>query len=515
MGHEMAEAGTDDSSATRWNLQLNSGHRAGGVLAAGAAAVAPASAPDGRRLVVEAWSAVGSWFTWLRALTVSVALVLVLGFIHPAAYDFPTLRATAEAVMVLLVLTAALLLWPQFAHARRLRDLLLLAGLVVLALIELVANALPAALHLHANTAFRAVTPLGQLIAAAILAAAAFTPSDRLITDRRRAVSRMTAACAISLGIAELVGLALHNQLMAGTVHALGGIDGLLARPVGLLVLALTTGLLVYTASEFARQGRRREDEVLTLLAGAVVLLAGARLYYLALASVSPEVITSREGLRLAGFALLLAAMVRQDREIRKSTTRAAAIAERRRVAEDLHDGLAQDLAFIAAYGGRLAQDLGGEEHPVAVAARRALAVSRDAISELSDMSDTPPLDALEAIAQELRARFEIAIAVNAHPDAEVSPIAKEHVARIVREAIANAARHGHAQNVVVSLRRTASGTSVRVCDDGCGIRRTPGGSTPEGFGLRSIHERAAACGGHMTVRQRRAGGTELEVVLP
>ena len=86
---------------------------------------------------------------------------------------------------------------------------------------------------------------------------------------------------------------------------------------------------------------------------------------------------------------------------------------------------------------------------------------------------------------------------------------------RIAREAIANAARHGGARNVIVSLRQIDAGIALRVVDDGCGIASTDLDPAPEGFGLRSMRERAAALGGELNVRQPARGGTELEVVLP
>ena len=86
---------------------------------------------------------------------------------------------------------------------------------------------------------------------------------------------------------------------------------------------------------------------------------------------------------------------------------------------------------------------------------------------------------------------------------------------RIAREAIANAARHGGARNVVVSLRNASAGVALRVVDDGCGIAGADGVVAPEGFGLSSMRDRAAALGGHLSVRPARRGGTELEVVLP
>ena len=243
-------------------------------------------------------------------------------------------------------------------------------------------------------------------------------------------------------------------------------------------------------------------------------MLLAARLYYFALPSTSPEWVSPREGLRLVAVGLLVAAAASQELQMRARAGRAAALAERRRVAQDLHDGIAQDLAFIAAHGAEMAGEL-GDEHPLTVAAKRALAVSRGTISELSDMTATNADEALEAVALELRHRFGIAITVYAHPDARIPPEATEHVTRIAREAIANAARHGQADNVVVSLRPATEGVSLSVRDDGRGIARSPGGETPEGFGLRSMRERATALGGRLTVRPHRSGGTELEVLLP
>ena len=100
------------------------------------------------------------------------------------------------------------------------------------------------------------------------------------------------------------------------------------------------------------------------------------------------------------------------------------------------------------------------------------------------------------------------------HLDTEPVPDALDHLARIAREAIANAARHGGAENVTVSLSRIGAKIVLRVCDDGCGIERAAR-AAGDGFGLRSMRERAATLGGYLNHRQRESGGTELEVVLP
>jgi signal transduction histidine kinase len=288
---------------------------------------------------------------------------------------------------------------------------------------------------------------------------------------------------------------------------------GALTNPQ-LLVLALgSAGPLAYAATGFARRRRMEPDRVASFLAAATMLLAFASLSHLVTLSRSPGGVGPGEGMRVMAFALLLAAAATSERHVRERLARSAALAERRRVARDLHDGLAQDLAFIAAHGPRIAQEM-GDQHPVVIAARRALAISRSTISELSDPAGATAHESLEAVAHELRDRFNIQIAVDTQLDGDLPPHAREHVTRIAREAIANAARHGEARNVIVSLRNGATGVALRVVDDGCGIG-AEGKAAREGFGLSSMRERAAALGGHVSVRAARRGGTELEVVLP
>jgi signal transduction histidine kinase len=463
-----------------------------------------------------AWpTAVALRLSSLQLLLGAVVGVLALGLVHPVAYRSPSLRAAAETALILLALTAVWLLRAQFLRTPNLRKLLLLTALLLLGLSELLADALPVALQAESANGLTASAPISELAIAAILAAAAFTPPDRLIAGARQRLRISLVGCLAVLGAAELAGLLARSELLADSNYPGLGVDYALRHPLGLALLLITGALLLYATLDFARQGRLEGNPVLRLLAGGTLLLAAERLSYLTLPWVSPSGISLRIGFALAALALFLAAAVRRDRELRATLTRAAAIAERRRVAEDLHDGLAQDLAFIAACGGRLAGEL-GEEHPVVVAARRALSVSRYTIGGLTDMRSMPPREALEAIAHELGERFGIGIEVQAHPGTDLAPQAREHVARITREAIANAARHGQARHVVISLKPTEAGLALRVCDDGCGVREKActalnGG----GFGMHNMQERATALGGQLHVRARKAGGTELEVLLP
>ncbi|MGN6870647.1 MAG: sensor histidine kinase [Solirubrobacteraceae bacterium] len=434
----------------------------------------------------------------------AASLVLPV-LLRGAVADAPALRAATETMMSFFALAAAWLFRAEFVAARRLRDLLLVASTSVLASMTFFAAALPAALNLHAGHYFVGARLWGALLAGAMFATAALTPSTRLVPRRGHPLAIMALSNTVALLIAGVGGLLLRPHDVARTA---------LGYPITAIAVIAATGLLTYAAAGFARRQRLESDLVAGLLAGGLILVAGASFSYLLRGSLVPGRMDAGVGLRAIGFALILVAAVIRDRQVHARNARASALAERRRVARDLHDGIAQDLAFIAAHGPSFAEEL-GEDHPMVVAARRALAMSRSTISDLSDPQGATVHESLEAVAQELRARFSIAIAVDAQPGHDLDSGAREHVTRIAREAIANAARHGQAQNVIVSLRSTDGGFALRVRDDGCGLERGGRGPAPEGFGLNSMRERAAAIGGELIVRQPRAGGTELEVVLP
>jgi signal transduction histidine kinase len=210
--------------------------------------------------------------------------------------------------------------------------------------------------------------------------------------------------------------------------------------------------------------------------------------------------------------ARMIHARPKREAEVRRQIAEEATVRERTRIARDLHDGLAQDLAFIAAHGDRLAVEMGAE-HPLAVAARRALAVSRGAIAELSAPEASSAGEALRLVADELSTRFEIQVDVNADPRAAVASSDREDIVRIAREAIVNAARHGRARNVAVSLAGEEDQLVLRVRDDGVGIGSAP--PSGGGFGFQSMRERTTTLGGRLSARAPMDGGTELELVMP
>ena len=187
---------------------------------------------------------------------------------------------------------------------------------------------------------------------------------------------------------------------------------------------------------------------------------------------------------------------------------------ERTRLARELHDGLAQDLAFIAVSAQGLEPEL-GPRHPLVVAARRALDASRGLMADLAARSAPTTAAALALVADELGERFGVQVEVTATAltdRADLAPPEREEIVMIAREAIVNAITHGHAQRIDVTLDLEGERPLLLVSDDGGGVTS---GTPRRGLGLPTMRARAESLGGRLTMRGGAAGGTELEVRVP
>jgi len=254
----------------------------------------------------------------------------------------------------------------------------------------------------------------------------------------------------------------------------------------------------------------RSWDGVIAVLAAALIAsLAGRRLG--AFGFVEAE---------LSALALLGTVVAVRRRRGRARDGRhvdAAVERERRRIARDIHDSLAQDLAFIAARVRALERDPAASvrlDH-LAIAATRALEHSRTTISTLTRPLDEPLDAALARNATEVAARHGGHAKLCLQAGVVVPPATRESLVMILREAVANAMRHGRAGSVDVSLSQQ-SWLRLRVTDDGRGFDAAARAARPDaGFGLQSMEERAQALGGGLVVRSAPGAGTTIEVALP
>jgi signal transduction histidine kinase len=242
------------------------------------------------------------------------------------------------------------------------------------------------------------------------------------------------------------------------------------------------------------------------------VLLAFSWICFTMYPSVDTHVIQSGDGLRLGFFLILLAGATREIDRYWGQLAAVGVFEERRRLARDLHDGLAQELAFVVTQTRMLVRGNAppGTDERVAAAAERALDESRRAITALTSTVDEPLHLAVARAAEDVAGRVGLKVLVEASPLVQVTPDIREALARIVREAVSNAGRHGEAQEVRISL--TADRT-LRITDDGRGF--DPLRPKDGRYGLVSMRERAERIGGKLDVISSSGNGTTIEVRLP
>jgi signal transduction histidine kinase len=212
--------------------------------------------------------------------------------------------------------------------------------------------------------------------------------------------------------------------------------------------------------------------------------------------------------------AVASAALMAMENARLEDEREAIVLEERRRIARDFHDGMAQDLAFITMHGRELAN-----RHPqaegIASAANRALTDSRAAILSLTGPDDEPLTAAVASTAIALSDRSGIGLELELDEGADADPETQGELLRILSEAISNATRHGKASRIGIRLSADPA-LHLTISDNGCGFDAGGGAPPPNGcFGLTCMRERVEGLGGDLRVRSGKGKGTEVEVVLP
>jgi signal transduction histidine kinase len=224
---------------------------------------------------------------------------------------------------------------------------------------------------------------------------------------------------------------------------------------------------------------------------------------------------------RTSGLALRNAQLQAQAAQaeldhVRASRTRLAeaAVAERRRLERDLHDGAQQHLLALAARLSAAMATTGDADATAAFAqARTDLAA---VLAELRDLAHgihpaTLVQSGLGAALEEVAERLPLAIQLDV-PDfpAGRPPAATEATAYFVAcEALTNVVKHAQASQATVTVRISAGELVMDVSDDGAG------GADPAGRGLANIMDRAGAAGGEAVIDSPPGGGTHLQLRIP
>ena len=433
------------------------------------------------------------------------------------AYRSPGAHVAVETAAFLIAGIAATLVGGRALRNGSRSELLLAASLTVLSLTNLLFALIPALAAGPSDFATWAGIG-GRLLGAVLFAAAALAP-ERRMRDPHRAARIGAGAIFAALAIIAVVGGVLAVELDRVVDPELSPETGTGPRISGdwivLLVQALQVVLYLAATVGFAARARRTGEGLMRGFAIAALLSAFARLNYFLFPSLYSEWMYTGDLFRLANFLTILFVVAVELLAYQRQAASAAMVDERRRVARELHDGLAQELAYIRGEASRIgtSPDPRARMPSLISAVDRALAEARAAIAALNRDVDESLCEELRQTAELVAARAGAHVTVQGDdrrgPDGEL----RHALVRIVREATTNAVRHGGAE--VVAL-RVDYGPPLRIviADDGRGFD-TNGELRDDAYGLVGMRDRAEGVGGTMQVTSQPGSGTTIEVLVP
>lgn len=199
---------------------------------------------------------------------------------------------------------------------------------------------------------------------------------------------------------------------------------------------------------------------------------------------------------------------------------------ERARIARDIHDGIAQTLAFrrmrIDLWLDWLTDDpdrMRDEMLQLKQVLRDQIAELRRAIFALRPIQfdELGFSGGLQRYVLEFAEQQGWQVDVSLHDiPANLAPDLEAICFRIVQEALTNAAKHAQASAIVVTLTHAAGELQLVVRDNGCGFDlESHPEQRPGHVGLRQMRERLLVVGGRLDVRSQPGAGTEVRVVMP
>jgi signal transduction histidine kinase len=354
------------------------------------------------------------------------------------------------------------------------------------------------------------------------------------------------AGRAATLGLAAALALWYWHEVMrtgravSGRAAALPSLAAAAALWTPLLVLHPIFQLLMFSAYQLACSAPapvRRAVPRIAVVSALVVATASARYGFQPLVLVFYGAVTVALGL----FVTMTQAIHEQSEQRRQlleqlesahgelaaSERRAGMLAERQRLAREIHDTLAQGFASIVTLSeaaraqARLSPQAAMRRlEEAGQVARASLGEARRAIWALRP----EPLEhgSLGRALGQLAAEFGSQTGIDTQSavsgeEADLAPEAQEALLRVAQEALANVRKHARAHRVRLTLSYLDDATLLDVRDDGTGFDPAvpAGNGSGGGFGLAGMRERLAVHGGTLTVEAAPGQGTTVAAALP
>jgi len=200
-----------------------------------------------------------------------------------------------------------------------------------------------------------------------------------------------------------------------------------------------------------------------------------------------------------------------------------AAEQERRRIGQDLHDELGQQLTGAAFISEVLSRSLATEDRAEAEHARQLTELINSILAETRDLSRllSPVdifadglVDALQDLADQTERIFDVSCVLETGGSVRVTDNAvATHLYRIAQEAVNNAVKHAAPSSLHIRLKQRPEGLRLRIEDDGTGIEPLAL-EQPSGIGVRTMRYRATLIGGVIQIG-RTDTGSEVSILIP
>lgn len=212
---------------------------------------------------------------------------------------------------------------------------------------------------------------------------------------------------------------------------------------------------------------------------------------------------------------------LKHERSLNQQIEELAAIAERHRIARDIHDSLGHALVALnmqMEMALDLWQDAPAEAHRLMQEAKNlgsdALRSVRESVAEIrtDPLRDQSLEQAIAQLVEALQQLTGIAIDCQIHLTQSPSPRTCTTVYRILQEGLTNISKHANATAVTLRLEAISTGLQVVLQDNGVGFQVDANHS---GFGLQGIQERIEVLGGQLQIVSQPGSGCCITVLLP
>jgi signal transduction histidine kinase len=217
----------------------------------------------------------------------------------------------------------------------------------------------------------------------------------------------------------------------------------------------------------------------------------------------------------------LLGQLHATQKQLALTSHEAGVLAERERLAREIHDTLAQGFTSVVmqAQAATAALDIGDDDavrerlHVVEDTARDNLAEARALVAAFAPVAlqDASLPQALGRLGSRFAEETGLTVAVETDRVGALSPTVEVVLLRAAQEAFANVRRHAQARSVVVRLGQAEGEVTLTVSDDGRGFDA----EAVDGFGLAGMRERLRSAGGTLAVGPGDGGGTTLCARVP